>query len=123
MVQLEKSKSEVKFMVYRQFTNILILTVVAGVVFAIYQAFYMLTDQFAWHWSYLWIVDGGFAFLLYTILLVSIALLFRPSDSNIRIIYAPVGMEDEDSNLAALADEDINANSIAMTKPSMWGEN
>ena len=119
MVQLEKSKSEVKFMVYRQFTNILILTVVAGVVFAIYQAFYMLTDQFAWHWSYLWIVDGGFAFLLYTILLVSIALLFRPSDSNIRIIYAPVGMEDEDSNLAALADEDINANSIAMTKPSM----
>jgi hypothetical protein len=87
---LEDRKQVEKFHLYRHFTNTLICTVAMAVTFSVYQSYFMLTNQSAMHWSHLWLVDGGVAFLLYTIVLLSTAVLFRPENMTSRFSYAPV---------------------------------
>ena len=49
-------------------------------------------------------MSGGFAFLLYTVILVAIAILFRPSNMSSRYAYAAVGMmDDEDEDMMEMA--------------------
>lgn len=62
MQHLEERKQDLKFALYRSFTNTLLYSAGAALLFALYQSYFMLTNQYAWHWSYLWIIDGGFSF-------------------------------------------------------------
>jgi hypothetical protein len=55
-----------------------------------YQIYFQFTNQFLLHWSYLWLLEGGFSFILYTIILFSIASLFRPNSNASRYAYAAV---------------------------------
>ena len=98
MQHLEDRKQDLKYQLYRGFTNTLLVSVVAGLLFGLYQAGFVLTNQHALHWSYLWIIDGGFAFVLYSGILVAIAVLFRPSNMASRYAYAPVGVTDDEDD-------------------------
>jgi len=71
------------------------VSLLAAVAFALYQIYYLATDQIVVHWSQLWLLDGGFSFMLYTVILFSIAFLWRPSKSSRRYAYAQVGQGDD----------------------------
>ena len=100
MQHLEARQQEVKFALYRSFSHTLLGALAAALLFSVYQSYYMLTNQYAWHWSYLWLVDGGFALMLYTAVLVAIAVLFRPTNMANRFAYAALGMADEEDEEA-----------------------
>ncbi len=52
----------------------------------------MTTNQLALHWSLLWLLDGGFALILYTIIFLVIAFLWRPSTDSRRYAYAELSL-------------------------------
>lgn len=100
MQHLEARSQEVKFALYRSFSRTLLVALGLGLLFSVYQSYYMLTNQYAWHWSYLWLVDGGFALMLYSGVLVAIAVLFRPTNMANRFAYAALDMQDEEDEEA-----------------------
>lgn len=52
----------------------------------------MATDQLTLHWSLLWLLDGGFQLLLYTVIFLCMAWLWRPSSDSRRYAYAELNM-------------------------------
>lgn len=47
-------------------------------------SYFMATNQLALHWSLLWLLDGGFQLILYTVIFASISWLWRPSSDSRR---------------------------------------
>jgi hypothetical protein len=93
------------FVLCQTFTHMLAGSLVAAVLFALYQIYFMATNQLALHWSLLWLLDGGFQLLLYTVIFLCIAWLWRPSSDSRRYAYAELsiggntqvgGVDDED---------------------------
>jgi hypothetical protein len=52
----------------------------------------MTTNQLALHWSLLWLLDGGFQLLLYTLIFLGMAWLWRPSSDSRRYAYAELSI-------------------------------
>lgn len=48
----------------------------------------MATNQLALHWSLLWLLDGGFQLLLYSVIFLCMSWLWRPSSDSRRYAYA-----------------------------------
>jgi len=103
---LEQQNQAIKLNMYRTFTHMLAASLVAAVLFALYQIYFMATNQLALHWSLLWLLDGGFALILYSVIFICMAWLWRPSSDARRYAYSELtsagagmtsmGMEDED---------------------------
>ncbi|XP_014244631.1 transmembrane protein 87A [Cimex lectularius] len=94
---LRLRRNLVKLTLYRHFTNVLIFAVVASVIFMLYSIkAHHLTICFT-DWKQLW-VDDAYWKLLFTIILVVIMILWRPTNNNQRYAFSPLldAPEDDD---------------------------
>uniref|UniRef100_A0A8D2IPP1 GOST seven transmembrane domain-containing protein n=1 Tax=Varanus komodoensis TaxID=61221 RepID=A0A8D2IPP1_VARKO len=107
MKLLKLRRNVVKLSLFRHFTNTLIFAVIASVIFIIWttKTFRLATCQS--DWRELWIDDAFWRFLFSIILLV-IMFLWRPSANNQRYAFVPLvdeGSEQEDEDAEHLVSE------------------
>lgn len=93
---LAQRKQQVKLELYQRFFKVLVGAGVAAVIFSIYSIWYVSTDQMQTRWSQRWLLDSGMEVILYTIIMGTIAFLWRPTKNNQRYAYAQVGGSAED---------------------------
>lgn len=96
---LRLRRNLVKLTLYRHFTNILIFAVVASVMFMLYSIkAHSLTVCFK-DWKELW-VDDAYWRLLFSIILIVIMFLWRPTNNNQRYAFSPLldAPEDDDDD-------------------------
>ncbi|XP_014272992.1 transmembrane protein 87B isoform X1 [Halyomorpha halys] len=96
---LRLRRNLVKLTLYRHFTNILIFAVVASVMFMLYSIkAHSLTVCFR-DWKELWI-DDAYWRLLFSIILIVIMFLWRPTNNNQRYAFSPLldAPEDDDDD-------------------------
>lgn len=96
---LRLRRNMVKLSLYRHFTNTLIFSVMSSVVFMLYS---IKAHRFAdclTDWKELW-VDEAFWHVLFSILLLVIMVLWRPTNNNQRYAFTPLldNAEDEDDD-------------------------
>ncbi|XP_065226214.1 transmembrane protein 87A isoform X1 [Planococcus citri] len=96
---LRLRRNLVKLTLYNHFTNTLIFSVVASTIFMLYsikahRAAFCLTD-----WKELW-VDDAYWHLLFSIILLVIMILWRPTNNNQRYAFSPLldAPEDDDDD-------------------------
>ncbi|XP_066495091.1 transmembrane protein 87A-like [Tiliqua scincoides] len=107
MKMLKLRRNLVKLSLYRHFTNTLIFAVIASVIFIIWttKTFRLATCQS--DWRELWI-DDAFWRLLFSIILLVIMFLWRPSANNQRYAFMPLvdeGSEQEDEEEEHMVNE------------------
>lgn len=86
---LRLRRNLVKLSLYRHFTNILIFSVAASVVFMLYSIkSHHLTDCFE-DWKELW-MDDAYWRLLFSVILVVIMVLWRPTNNNQKYAFSPL---------------------------------
>ncbi|KAK1900594.1 Transmembrane protein 87A [Dissostichus eleginoides] len=89
MKLLKLRRNTVKLSLYRHFTNTLIFAVIASVIFTIWAFTTLKSDTCHSDWRELWIEEAFWPFLFSIILLV-IMFLWRPSANNQRYAYSPL---------------------------------
>ncbi len=107
--QLEERKQVAKLGLYKQFSNVLVASLVICAVFAAYQIYFVSNNfiEKTWQWQVVWLIDGGFWNLQYTLLLFAILVLWRPSENARRYAYAQqISGDDTDVQLDGFGDED-----------------
>lgn len=95
---LRLRRNMVKLALYRHFTNTLIFAVIVSVLFMLYSIKTHKTAKCVPDWKNLWI-DDGFWHILFSVLLLVIMILWRPTNNNQRYAFTPLldNPEDEDS--------------------------
>ncbi|XP_058843261.1 transmembrane protein 87A-like isoform X2 [Acipenser ruthenus] len=95
---LKMRRNVVKLSLYQHFTNTLIFSVLASIIFIIWttKVFKLVDCQSSWR--DLWVDDAFWRLLFSTILLV-IMVLLRPSANNQRFSYSPLIDEDEEDEM------------------------
>ncbi|KAJ4935560.1 hypothetical protein JOQ06_017092, partial [Pogonophryne albipinna] len=105
MKLLKLRRNTVKLSLYRHFTNTLIFAVIASVIFTIWAFTTLKSDTCHSDWRELWIEDAFWPFLFSIILLV-IMFLWRPSANNQRYAYSPLfDEESEEEEQEPMANE------------------
>ncbi|XP_078392850.1 transmembrane protein 87B [Cetorhinus maximus] len=89
MKQLKLRRALVKLSLYRHFTNTLIFAVFASVIFIIWVTMTFRLPACQSDWRELWIEDAFWRFL-FSVLLLVIMFLWRPSANNQRYAYSPL---------------------------------
>ncbi|XP_067317156.1 transmembrane protein 87A-like isoform X1 [Anolis sagrei] len=123
MKLLKLRRNLVKLSLYRHFTNTLIFAVIASVIFIIWttKTFRLATCQS--DWRELWIDDAFWRFLFSIILLV-IMFLWRPSANNQRYAFMPLvdeGSEQEDEDEEQMVNEAYEGMKMRGGKPEANG--
>ncbi|XP_067875271.1 transmembrane protein 87A-like isoform X2 [Heterodontus francisci] len=95
MKQLKLRRAVVKLSLYRHFTNTLIFAVFASVIFIIWVTMTFRLPACQSDWRELWIEDSFWRFL-FSVLLLVIMFLWRPSANNQRYDYSPLVDEIDD---------------------------
>ncbi|XP_071402412.1 transmembrane protein 87A-like [Centroberyx affinis] len=95
MKLLRLRRNVVKLTLYRHFTNTLIFAVIASVIFIIWTTKTFKMSKCLSDWRELWIDDAFWRFLFSIILLV-IMFLWRPSANNQRYAFSPLVDEESD---------------------------
>ncbi|XP_041850203.1 transmembrane protein 87A isoform X2 [Melanotaenia boesemani] len=105
MKLLKLRRNVVKLALYRHFTNTLIFTVIASVIFIIWNTRTIMFPKCVSDWRELWIEDAYWRFLFSIILLV-IMFLWRPSANNQRYAFSLlVDEESEDEEKEPMMNE------------------
>ncbi|XP_067412875.1 transmembrane protein 87A-like isoform X2 [Emydura macquarii macquarii] len=107
MKLLKLRRNMVKLSLYRHFTNTLIFAVIASIVFIIWTTKTFRVVKCQSDWRELWIDDAFWRFLFSIILLV-IMFLWRPSANNQRYAFVPLvdeGSEEEDEEEEHMVNE------------------
>ncbi|XP_032956755.1 transmembrane protein 87B isoform X2 [Rhinolophus ferrumequinum] len=97
MKTLRLRKNTVKFSLYRHFTNTLIFAVLASVVFMVWTTKTFRFAKCQSDWMERW-VDGAFWSFLFSLILVVIMFLWRPSANNQRYAFMPL-IDDSDDEV------------------------
>jgi hypothetical protein len=92
---LDSRKQYAKLSIYKKFAGVLILSLVLAVMYAMYQIYYASMGQDGNSWQKLWLLDQGIPLMIYTIVLVSISVLFLPSENSRAYAYSQLGSVDE----------------------------
>ncbi|XP_037960392.1 transmembrane protein 87A [Teleopsis dalmanni] len=94
---LRLRRNMVKLSLYRHFTNTLIFSVIASVIFMVYALHLRNTQKCTPGWHNIWI-DTAFWHVLFSVLLLVIMILWRPTNNNQRYAFTPLldNPEDED---------------------------
>ncbi|XP_017153005.1 transmembrane protein 87A [Drosophila miranda] len=94
---LRLRRNMVKLSLYRHFTNTLIFAVIASVIFMLFALRLRRTENCTPGWRDIWI-DTGFWHMLFSVLLLVIMILWRPTNNNQRYAFTPLldSPEDED---------------------------
>lgn len=86
---LRLRRNLVKLSLYRHFTNTLIFAVISSVVFMLYSIKYHRLAICLTDWKELW-VDDAYWHLLFSVLLLVIMILWRPTNNNQRYAFTPL---------------------------------
>ncbi|XP_075419254.1 transmembrane protein 87B isoform X2 [Tenrec ecaudatus] len=97
MKTLRLRKNTVKFSLYRHFTNILIFAVVVSVVFMIWTTKTFRISKCKSDWMERWVDDAFWSFL-FSLILIVIMFLWRPSVNNQRYAFMPL-IDDSDDEI------------------------
>lgn len=94
---LRLRRNTVKLALYRHFTNTLIFAVIASVLFMLYSIKAHRLADCVTDWKNLWL-DDAFWHILFSVLLLVIMILWRPTNNNQRYAFTPLldNPEDED---------------------------
>ncbi|CAL8354094.1 unnamed protein product [Lota lota] len=117
MKLLRLRRNAVKLSLYRHFTNTLIFAVIASVIFIIWTTKTFTMSKCQSDWGELWIDDAFWRFLFSMILLV-IMFLWRPSANNQRYAFSPlVDAESEEEEQEAMLNENFDGMKMRGAKP------
>ncbi|KAM7354467.1 transmembrane protein 87A isoform 2-T2 [Cochliomyia hominivorax] len=96
---LRLRRNMVKLSLYRHFTNTLIFSVIASVIFMLYALRLRKAENCTPGWRNIWI-DTAFWHILFSVLLLVIMILWRPTNNNQRYAFTPLldNPEDEDDD-------------------------
>ncbi|XP_023298268.2 transmembrane protein 87A [Lucilia cuprina] len=96
---LRLRRNMVKLSLYRHFTNTLIFSVIASVIFMLYALRLRKGENCTPGWRNIWI-DTAFWHILFSVLLLVIMILWRPTNNNQRYAFTPLldNPEDEDDD-------------------------
>ncbi|XP_043661931.1 transmembrane protein 87A [Drosophila teissieri] len=96
---LRLRRNMVKLSLYRHFTNTLIFAVIASVIFMLFALHLRKVENCTPGWRDIW-VDTGFWHILFSVLLLVIMILWRPTNNNQRYAFTPLldNPEDEDDD-------------------------
>ncbi|XP_021048318.1 transmembrane protein 87B isoform X1 [Mus pahari] len=97
MKTLRLRKNTVKFSLYRHFTNTLIFAVLASIVFMIWTTKTFRIAKCQSDWMELWVDDAFWSFL-FSLILIVIMFLWRPSANNQRYAFMPL-IDDSDDEV------------------------
>nr|XP_004651738.2 transmembrane protein 87B isoform X3 [Jaculus jaculus] len=97
MKTLRLRKNTVKFSLYRHFTNTLIFAVLASIVFMVWTAKTFRIAKCQSDWMELWVDDAFWSFL-FSLILIVIMFLWRPSANNQRYAFMPL-IDDSDDEV------------------------
>jgi hypothetical protein len=86
---LRLRRNLVKLSLYRHFTNTLIFAVISSVIFMLYSIKYHRFSVCLTDWRELW-VDEAYWHLLFSVLLLVIMILWRPTNNNQRYAFTPL---------------------------------
>ncbi|XP_023177241.2 transmembrane protein 87A [Drosophila hydei] len=94
---LRLRRNMVKLSLYRHFTNTLIFAVIASLIFMLFALRLRKTESCTPGWRDIWI-DTAFWHILFSVLLLVIMILWRPTNNNQRYAFTPLldNPEDED---------------------------
>ncbi|XP_032882595.1 transmembrane protein 87A isoform X1 [Amblyraja radiata] len=98
MKMLKLRRNVVKLSLYRHFTNTLIFAVIASIFFIIWTTKKFRLADCQSDWRERWI-DDAFWRLLFSVILLVIIILWRPSANNQRFAFTPLTDEDYDDDL------------------------
>ncbi|XP_037080065.1 LOW QUALITY PROTEIN: transmembrane protein 87A-like [Pollicipes pollicipes] len=118
---LRLRRNEVKLTLYRHFTNTLMLSVLASVGFMVWSVKFHRTVGCLRQWKNLW-ADEACWHILFSMILLVIMLLWRPTNNNQRYAFTPLldaGDEDEEDELfRSDAYHDLKLRSRGQSSPS-----
>ncbi|XP_057367235.1 transmembrane protein 87A-like [Daphnia carinata] len=86
---LRLRRNTVKLSLYNHFTNTLIFAVVSSLIFMLWSIYYHRMDTCLKDWKELWL-DEAFWKLLFSLLLLVIMILWRPTNNNQRYAFTPL---------------------------------
>lgn len=118
---LRLRRNVIKLSLYRHFTNTLIFAVLASVVFMVWVTFDHRTAECLTDWKELWF-DEGYWHLLFSLVLLVIMFLWRPTNNNKRYAFTPLldaadDEQDEDEEQQAPHDA-FEGMKMRATKPA-----
>uniref|UniRef100_A0A8C5QNY1 Transmembrane protein 87B n=1 Tax=Leptobrachium leishanense TaxID=445787 RepID=A0A8C5QNY1_9ANUR len=121
MKTLKLRKNTVKYSLYRHFTNTLVFAVIASVIFMAWTVKKFRLAECPTDWMELWVEDA-FWRLLFSVILLVIMFLWRPSANNQRYAFTPL-MDDSDDEVEEFLVTDHLAEGMKLrgTKPESNG--
>jgi uncharacterized integral membrane protein len=109
-----------KLSLYRHFTNTLIFSVLASLAFMVWSVVEHKRAACLKDWKELW-VDEAFWHLLFSVILLVIMVLFRPSANNQRYVYSPVADGEDDESIEPMINESFEGMKMRGSKGSKDG--
>ncbi|ETO10142.1 hypothetical protein RFI_27235, partial [Reticulomyxa filosa] len=107
---LKIRKQSAKLQLYKSFSIVLVAALIAAIAFAVYEMYYVLKELYFAEWDRLWFMEVGFWQILFTVIFISIMILWTPSQHSKTYAYASqIGQEehdDEDNEDGVDEDED-----------------
>jgi len=94
--QLKIRRQSAKLQLYKSFTLVLVVTLVAAITFAIYEMYYVLKELYFAQWQKLWFMEVGFWQMLFSAIFLTICVLWRPSEHFKRYAYYNQGAANDD---------------------------
>jgi len=77
---LKIRRQTAKLQMYKWFTSVLVIALLAAIGFAIYEMYYVLKQLYFAQWERLWFMETGFWQILFSVIFFAIMLLWRPSE-------------------------------------------
>ncbi|CAF1058358.1 unnamed protein product [Rotaria sp. Silwood1] len=115
---LRLRKNIVKLNVYRHFTNTLIFAIVASLLFMIWSLKSHIFTTCVTDWKEFW-VDDAFWHILFSLILLVIMFLFRPSNNNQRYAFVPLLDQSDNDNDEFDDDDDEKGESAVFDSVTM----
>ena len=95
---LDARKQEAKLHIYKQLTAVLLASLLAAVAYASYQIYFSLQQKQMENWNQLYLLDQGAPFIIYTVILLTIAALWRPSAEGKQYHYSQLQAAEQPLN-------------------------
>jgi len=106
--QLKIRKQSAKLQLYKSFTLVLVITLIAAITFAIYEMYYVLKELYFAQWEKLWFMEVGFWQILFSSIFIAIMILWRPSEHFKRYAYYNQGTTQDVDNEYGDYDKDYD---------------
>eukprot|EP00484_Ammonia_sp_Unknown_P025635 CAMPEP_0197031360 /NCGR_PEP_ID=MMETSP1384-20130603/10389_1 /TAXON_ID=29189 /ORGANISM="Ammonia sp." /LENGTH=556 /DNA_ID=CAMNT_0042460877 /DNA_START=34 /DNA_END=1704 /DNA_ORIENTATION=- len=107
--QLKIRRQSAKLQLYKSFTLVLVITLIAAITFAIYEMYYVLKELYFAQWQKLWFMEVGFWQILFSSIFITIMILWRPSEHFKRYAYYNQGTTlDVDNEYGGREDDELD---------------